>query len=76
MNGTVSMQRIVQQHEKQVPAFSDTIRSCTSFPQTEMYNHCIAVPILSVFPALIVHSELKSVHPGYPVAFIFKAQVN
>ena len=28
-------------------------------------------PILSVFPAL-VHSELKSVHPGFPVAFIFK----
>ena len=28
-------------------------------------------PILSVFPALIVHSELKSVHPGFPVAFIF-----
>ena len=33
-------------------------------------------PILSVFPALIVHSELKSVHPGFPVAFIFKAQVS
>jgi len=32
-------------------------------------------PILSVFPALIVHSELKSVHPGFPVAF-FKAQVD
>jgi len=31
----------------------------------------IAGPILSVFPALIVHSELKSVHPGFPVAFIF-----
>jgi len=30
------------------------------------------VPILSVLPALIVHSELKSVHPGFPVAFIFK----
>ena len=30
-----------------------------------------AGPILSVFPALIVHSELKSVHPGFPVAFIF-----
>jgi len=28
--------------------------------------------ILSVFPALIVqHSELKSVHPGFPMAFIF-----
>jgi len=35
-----------------------------------------AGPILSVFPALIVHSELKSVHPGFPVAFIFSAQVN
>ena len=31
-----------------------------------------AGPILSVFPALFVHSELKSVHPGLPVAFIFK----
>jgi len=29
-----------------------------------------AGPILSVFPALIVHSELESVHPGFPVAFI------
>jgi len=28
-------------------------------------------PILSVFPTLIVHSELKNVHPGFPVAFIF-----
>jgi len=28
-------------------------------------------PILSVFPALIVHTELKRVHPGFPVAFIF-----
>ena len=28
-----------------------------------------SMPILSVFPALIVHSELKSVHPGFPVAF-------
>jgi len=31
-----------------------------------------AGPILIVFFALIVHSELKSVHPGFPVAFIFK----
>jgi len=31
----------------------------------------VAGPILSVFFALIVHSELKSVHPGFPVAFIF-----
>ena len=31
----------------------------------------IAGPILSVFFALIVHSELKSVHPGFPLAFIF-----
>ena len=30
-----------------------------------------AGPILSVFPALIVHSKLKSVHPGFLVAFIF-----
>jgi len=28
-------------------------------------------PILSVFFVLIVHSELKCVHPGFPVAFIF-----
>jgi len=32
---------------------------------------CLAVPILSVFPAQIVHSELKSVNPEFPVAFIF-----
>jgi len=31
----------------------------------------VSAPILSVFSALIVHSELKSVHPGFPVAFIF-----
>jgi len=30
----------------------------------------MSAPILSVFRALIVHSELKSVHPGFPVAFI------
>jgi len=35
-------------------------------------RRCIAGPILTVFPALIVHYELKSVHPGFPVAFIFK----
>ena len=32
---------------------------------------CWPGPILSVFPALIVHSELNSVDPGFPVAFIF-----
>jgi len=42
----------------------------------EQKKHLSAVPILVVFPALIVHSELKSVHPGFPVAFIFKAHVN
>ena len=36
----------------------------------------IAGPIPSVFSALIVHSELKSVHPGFRVAFIFYARVN
>ena len=36
---------------------------------------CVSGPILSVFPALIVHSELKSVHPGFPVAFIFKHEL-
>jgi len=34
--------------------------------------HLLTGPILSVFFALIAHSELKSVHPGFPVAFIFK----
>ena len=34
-------------------------------------SHLSAGPILSVFSALIVHSELKSAHPGFPVAFIF-----
>jgi len=40
--------------------------------------HCVeigrlsdAMPILIVFPALIVHSELKSVHPGFPVALFY-----
>jgi len=33
--------------------------------------YCMPGPILSVFPALIVHSELKNVHLGFPVAFIF-----
>ena len=33
-------------------------------------------PILSVFPALIVHSALQSVHPGLPVAFIFLERLN
>ena len=37
----------------------------------ELHFWCPAVPILSVFRALIVHSELKSVNPGFPVAFIF-----
>jgi len=40
-----------------------------------MMTYCLhwilAGPILSVFPALIVHPELKSVHPGFPVTFIF-----
>jgi len=34
-------------------------------------NRSEAGPVLSLFPTLIVHSELKSVHPGFPVAFIF-----
>jgi len=38
---------------------------------SDIFLNLTAVPILSVFPALIVHSELKSVHPGFPVAFIF-----
>jgi len=44
--------------------------------QTRNSRYIEQVPILTVFPALIVHSELKSVHPGFPVAFIFQAQVN
>jgi len=54
----------------------------TSEPETLDGGHaCIPVeepktaPILSVFPALIVHSELKSVHPGFPVAFIFSCDM-
>ena len=35
-----------------------------------------AGPILSVFPALTVHPELQSVHPGFPVAFIFKHKLS
>ena len=44
--------------------------------RTEDRSVYSAAPILSVLPALIVQSELKSVHPGFPVAFIFQAQVN
>ena len=41
-------------------------------PQTSLSNsRGEGRAILSVFPALIVHSELKSVRPGFPVAFIF-----
>ena len=42
-----------------------------SFPMLINTRQKDAGPILSVFFALIVHSELKSVHPGFPVAFIF-----
>jgi len=48
---------------------------CTWWPKIKSVKRmpiCPAGPILSVFPALIVHSELKCVHPGFPVAFIFK----
>jgi len=31
-----------------------------------------AGPILSVFPALIVHSELKSAHPDFQLHLFFK----
>jgi len=44
---------------------------CRSSHFTVNLQHRHAGPILSVFPALIMHSELKSVHPGFPVAFIF-----
>jgi len=47
-----------------------TLRVIISYRSTSSY-HIISGPILSVLPALIVHSELKSVHPGFPVAFIF-----
>jgi len=43
----------------------------TSNSSTSVVQFRLPGPILSVFPALIVHSELKSVHPGFPVAFIF-----
>ena len=43
----------------------------TPLPSTRPSLKGKAGPILSVFFALIVHSELKSVHPGFPVAFIF-----
>ena len=46
----------------------DALRRSKSHGQ----HYCRTRPILSVFFALIVHSELKSVHPGFPVAFIFK----
>jgi len=40
-------------------------------PANALEIRCNPAPILSVFAALIVHSELRSVHPGFPVAFIF-----
>ena len=33
-------------------------------------------PILSVFPALIVHSELKSVHPGFTIRYDTRCYFN
>jgi len=47
---------------------------CSAWTRLNISKHTSG-PILSVFFALIVHSELKSVHPGFPVAFIFYAQV-
>ena len=44
--------------------------------QTRTDTVLLPGPILSVFFALIVHSELKSVHPGFPVAFIFKHKLS
>ena len=55
-----------------------SVRTCVRVSlhdRAEAVSHRLAVntsgPILNVFSALIVHSELKSVHPGFPVAFIF-----
>ena len=47
------------------------LRPCSNTSTTNNANRFMPAPILSVFPALSVHSELKSVHPGFPVAFIF-----
>ena len=44
---------------------------CMPCDAGERHSAPLTAPILSVSPALIVHSELKSVHPGFPVAFIF-----
>ena len=44
---------------------------CCARPQRTRLRQFPPGPILSVFFALIVHSELKSVHPGFPLAFIF-----
>jgi len=50
-----------------------TIDDCRLYRAWALYTgtYIGPAPILSVFFALIVHSELKSVHPGFPVAFIF-----
>ena len=50
------------------PSVCACVRAC---PDGGIFPTDLPGPILSVFPALIVHSELKSVHPGFPVAFIF-----
>ena len=60
--------RLCDEHEHRHLARCATDQH-TRFIAVSVLKRCRV--ILSVFFALIVHSELKSVHPGFPVAFIF-----
>ena len=61
--------RIFEPHFKRLDVYPPVPEGYSSFVDTRKARR--PGPILSVFPALIVHSELKSVHPRFPVAFIF-----
>jgi len=52
-------------------AFNGPLSGTTRVSRYQKGKTNLAGPILSVFFALIVHSELKSVHPRFPVAFNF-----
>ena len=70
----ILVKRVVDNHLAKVVYMSPT-----SSGPTLGRPHCsrhAPVPILSVFPALTVHSELKSVHPGFPVAFLKHKLIN
>ena len=65
-------------HTRRFLGYDDTlcIQVSVFLHHVSTYSYSVTPgPILSVFPALIVHPELKSVHPGFPVAFIFSCDM-